>query len=357
MSYRYIGSKARLVPTIIEKIMEISHGDTSKTISDLMSGTGIVSNALKLTGYKVIANDVMTYSYYHNYTSLIVNSYPKFEKLSFLKRSDKQDYSQVIDYLNSIDGIEGYFFKEFSQGGSPANGVQPRNYFDIDDAKKIDAIRLQLIDWKTNSLISSDEHAILLNDLILATNDIANIAGTYGHFLSSSTSNRKGFKLKPTNFNFFNSGTQHQVFTGYAEDISKKIHSDICYIDPPYIKRQYAANYHVLETLAREDFPEAVGVSGLRPWRDQYSNLCTKTKGLAAFNTIFSNLDASEILVSYSDEGLFSKDELYADFRQFGIVTVDEIEYKRFKSHRGKEKPTVTEYIFHIHRGLSLIHI
>ncbi|MCZ5120468.1 DNA adenine methylase [Escherichia coli] len=38
----------------------------------------------------------------------------------------------------------------------------------------------------------------------------------------------------------------------------KQIQCDLCYIDPPYMKRQYAANYHILETLARGDEPEAM---------------------------------------------------------------------------------------------------
>ena len=60
---------------------------------------------------------------------------------------------------------------------------------------------------------------------------------------------------------------RHKVFREYAEEVAHKITCDLCYIDPPYMKRQYAANYHLLETLAREDEPEAIGVSGLRPWR------------------------------------------------------------------------------------------
>ncbi len=31
----------------------------------------------------------------------------------------------------------------------------------------------------------------------------------------------------------------------------------LCYVDPPYMKRQYAANYHLLETIAKGDNPVA----------------------------------------------------------------------------------------------------
>ena len=351
MSYRYIGSKAKLLPYILEYIERLTDNNKTKIITDIMSGTGVVSNAIKLDGYRVVANDVMTYSYYHNYVSLLIDSIPEFRNVPIDIRHEDSSYEQVVSYLNQLPGEEGYFFREFSLGGQPLNGLHPRNYFTTDDAKKIDAIRNTLITWKNNQLIDEDEHTLLLNDLILATNDIANIAGTYGHYLSSrAASNRSGLELKPMQFNFYNSGKQHKVMRGYAEDIASQIHSDICYIDPPYIKRQYAANYHILETLAREDFPVANGVSGLRPWRDQYSNLCTKTKGLNSFEKIIDNLDAKDILISYSDEGLFPKDVLYSTFCKFGDVEINEIEYRRFKSHKGEEKPNVMEYLFHIHK-------
>ena len=48
---------------------------------------------------------------------------------------------------------------------------------------------------------------------------------------------------------------------------------DTVYLDPPYTKRQYAAYYHVLETLAYGDEPEVSGVTGLRPWEGKLLQL------------------------------------------------------------------------------------
>ena len=39
---------------------------------------------------------------------------------------------------------------------------------------------------------------------------------------------------------------------------------DILYLDPPYNARQYIANYHLLETVARYDSPKIKGLTGLR---------------------------------------------------------------------------------------------
>ena len=117
------------------------------------------------------------------------------------------------------------------------------------------------------------------------------------------------------------------------------------------MKRQYAANYHILETLAREDSPEAIGTSGLRPWRDQYSNFCTKTKIRDAFDKIFVEMDCPHFLISYSEDGLLKIDELMKFFNNYGQVKLDKKLYKRFRSNNSKLSQTISEYLIHIARN------
>jgi adenine-specific DNA-methyltransferase len=126
----------------------------------------------------------------------------------------------------------------------------------------------------------------------MAANDIANIAGTYGHYLSKFVKRAEDpILLKASSFSDVGNLSGHKVFRGYAEDVASQLKGDVCYIDPPYIKRQYAANYHILETIAREDEPEAIGESGLRPWRDQYSNFCSKVKIRGSFDKILTQIN------------------------------------------------------------------
>lgn len=61
--YRYIGNKAKLIPYILDKVHQMI-GDAG-TVADIMAGTGTVSLELRKKGYKVVASDVMTYSYHH----------------------------------------------------------------------------------------------------------------------------------------------------------------------------------------------------------------------------------------------------------------------------------------------------
>ena len=137
---------------------------------------------------------------------------------------------------------------------------------------------------------------------------------------------------------------------GFAEDLAGLITADLCYIDPPYMKRQYAANYHILETIARGDFPDAIGKSGLRDWWDQHSKLCTKTKGLQSFEKIMYEMCCNKFLVSYSEDGLFSLNQLEDCFSKFGEVTIQQIDYNRFKSNDSKLPSKLKEYLISVER-------
>ncbi|MDG5789781.1 DNA adenine methylase [Evansella sp. AB-P1] len=359
--YRYIGNKSKLTHEIIKDVKNII--GTEGTVADIMCGTASVSLALKNEGFNVIASDVMTYSYYHAIVNLLIDEPPRFNELanevpSLRDTSKEFHYEEVIRYLDNLKPIEGYFFKEFSPGGSPANGEAPRKYFSSENAMKIDSILKKLNDWQDRNLINEHENALLRHDLILAVNPFANISGTYGHYHAKFIKRALDhFVFKPSFKQDLlaqtgGSLTKHQVYKGYAEEVSKKIKADLCYIDPPYMKRQYAANYHILETLARGDEPEAVGVSGLRPWRDQYSNFCSKVKIRESFRAIFSNMDCPNFLISYSEDGLLTEEELIELFSEFGEVSLRKFTYKRFRSNNSKLKNKINEFLFWIKKEL-----
>lgn len=350
MGFRYIGSKEKLADSIIDIILH--EVPSAKSFIDLMAGTGNFSLALRRRGFNVTASDVMTYSLHHLRVALLLNQYPFFnglvDRLDGLTLNSYTNYTSVLNYLNGLNGQCGYFFNEFSPEGNPSNASKPRMYYTSDNAKKIDAIRQQIKEWHDVNLISDIEHSLLLHTLILDSNDIANIAGTYGHYLSHFVQRSYSpLSLKACNIER-NNNTNHVVYCGYAEEIASKCTGDVCYIDPPYIKRQYAANYHILETLAREDYPTAIGESGLRPWRDQYSNFCSKLKIRSSFSKIIENVNCSNIFISYSEDGLLPLHELLSFLSQFGELKTFSITYKRFKSNNSLKDPLLKEYLIYL---------
>jgi len=342
MSYRYIGNKTRVLSRLLEEIRSLVK--CKGTVADLMCGTAAVSEALKCADYRVVASDLMTFAYCHAWVRLRLDSPPRFQKCP------GKSYLAVLQFLNSLSEKPGYYYREYAPGGQPENGVAPRQYLSDANAAKLDAIAAQIREWRNNGCLDADELNLLRHDLVLAVNKVANIAGTYGHFRSSwSNGSLRPLALNDSTF-LLGPRTDHLVFQGPAEQVAAKVECDLCYLDPPYMKRQYAANYHLIETVARLDEPEAIGVSGLRPWRDQYSDFCSKIKIWGAFGGIFSRIKCDRFLVSYSEDGLIPKDQLIDFFSKFGKVTVKSFSNSRFRSNDSPLGSNVEEYLFYIKR-------
>ena len=74
------------------------------------------------------------------------------------------------------------------------------------------------------------------------------------------------FMLKPAEMII--NDQKHQVFNEDINELASKIEGDILYLDPPYNHRQYATNYHLLETVAKYDNPKIHGKTGLREYEN-----------------------------------------------------------------------------------------
>lgn len=345
MAYRYIGNKTRLLPWLLGLISrEVPPGGT---VADLMCGTGSVAAALRKQGYRVIASDLMTYAVFHARVRLKLSRAPQFRQVG-----GGGGYASILARLNALSPSEGIFYREYSPAGSPSEGCAPRRYLSTENAGRLDSILAELGRLENEGLLSENERSVLRHDAILATNRVANIAGTYGHFWSKWTRAAKTpIELRPTKFSS-EARTDHVVTQGRVEDVAPTVSADLCYLDPPYTKRQYAANYHLIETVARGDAPEAIGVSGLRPWRDQYSDFCSKVRLWDAFSEVIDGIDCQKVLISYSEDGLIPQDHMLDFLSEFGHVSCEQISFPRFRSNQSELPQSLTEYAFLIDRSL-----
>lgn len=342
MAYRYIGNKTRLTERLLDLVA--ASVPAGATVADVMCGTASFSAALRAAGYRVYASDVMTYAYCHATVRLSLDAAPALAGLGL------GPYKSVLEHLNGLAPRDGLMLREYSPAGSPASGHEPRLYLSPENAGRLDAMAAAVNEWRGAGRLRPDEHALLRHDLVLAVNRVANIAGTYGHFRSSWTDSAlRPIELRPTTF--LEGRTDHEVRQGRAEDLAGELSCDLCYIDPPYTKRQYAANYHLIETVARGDEPEAVGVSGLRPWRDQYSDFCSKVRIRSAFEQVILQADCPNFLVSYSEDGLLGRDEMATFLAQHGDVTVFEFDSVRFRSNQSPLSRSLKEYVFSLDRA------
>lgn len=337
MSYRYLGNKKRLADWIVGEISAVLPSGSS--VADPMCGTAAVSITLARAGYSVAAADALSFPVVHARARLLAKAPPEFEALG--------GYAGALEWLSEIDPIEGYFFREFGEAGAPLNGRAPRLYFSADNAARIDGVRKAIRELDEAGSLSVVEHSVLLHHLLLATNRVANISGTYGYFRSELSQSA----LRPLAFDpiaFENTPGEHTVQQGRVETLAAGLVVDAVYLDPPYTKRQYAGNYHVLETIAMEDEPCAVGDGGLRPWMDQASDFCYRRSAGNAFRETLEHLNAAHVFISYSEDGQVPGDELLAILSDFGKVTVHEQPHARYRSNGKVKDGAVLERLYHV---------
>lgn len=337
--YRYIGNKTAILDPVMEILLKNS--ELGETFADPMCGTASVSTALAATGRKIIAGDILTFPTFHAIVRLTMPEAPAFLGLGL-------KYSEALEVLNNCKPHKGYFTREYSEGGKPKNGSSPRKYLTKENAMMVDAITITLNSWHSDGSITTPENQLLRHDLIMAVNRVANIAGTYGHFRSTfSKASMKPLEMLPSSFNEFAS-RENSVVCGPSELTVPKMEAEILYLDPPYKKRQYAANYHLLETLALGDFPEPVGLSGLRDWWPNYSDFCSKRKIEQAFYNTLSGSTFNRIFVSYSEDGLITEEEMTRILKNYGEVQIHKFQHKRFKSNSSELSSRFFEFIFEV---------
>lgn len=139
----------------------------------------------------------------------------------------------------------------------------------------------------------------------------------------------------------------NQVFNQNALDLVQNKIFDVVYCDPPYNTRQYGANYSVLNYIALYD--PKIEIQGKTGLIKNYfkSSFCRKFDIKDIFDNMVRNIKAKKIFISYNNEGLLKKEELLKIFKRYGEVHVHSKIYKRFRSHKQKER-FVKEYIFEI---------
>lgn len=342
MAYRYLGNKTRLLDWLTDVIME--HVPYGARIADPMCGTAAVSEALAQRGYSVLASDFLTFPVLHAKARLLFNEAPAFESLG--------GYENAVEHLNSLAPVRGYFYREFSPAGSPEYGGSPRGYFTADNAMRIDAVRGEIKRLHAIDDLAQAEHDLLLHDLALAVNDVANITGTYGYF-RADWNEQSLVPLRLVTEEFESTAGNHAVMQADAADALSIFDGEAVYLDPPYTKRQYSGNYHVLETIAMGDEPFANGAGGLRDWRHQASDFCYRRKAPAAFRQLLeAAASARQFFISYSEDGQVAPDDLRAILGEYGRVQRFDLKISRFRSNSRVAWGGVTEHLYYVERDL-----
>lgn len=326
----YIGSKYSLIDFLEQSIDKTLKSCNEKRTSsemvfaDLFAGTGVVSGSFKKSGYSIIANDIQYYSYVITKHMIENNG-----------NLDEERCKQLIGELNSLDGIEGFIYKNYSFGGTEGQEFR-RMYFSDYNAKKCDAIRTTIEEWFENKKINENEYFFLLGSLINSIDKCANTASVYGAFLKQlKKSASKQMELVP--LPIMHGSVACKVYNEDISELIKDVSGDILYLDPPYNARQYCSNYHLLETIAKYDNPEIKGKTGLRDYSKQKSVFCLKDKVADAFAELIKNAKFKYIFLSYNNEGLMSFDTIEKIMKKHGKYKVYMQQHRRFKADNARD--------------------
>ncbi len=329
---KYTGSKLRF----LENILKIANSLGARTVFDGFSGSTRVSQAFAQSSYRVTANDISTYSYYF--------------ACCYLKNTKpKSYYLPIIDHLNHLPGIEGWFTHHY--GGHVCEGNtqcisrdQLKKPWQIHNTMKLDAVRDEI----ERMDLSFVEKSVLLTSLILAMDEVDS---TLGHFASylKDWSPRSYKTMNMVCPNIWINEVEHEVYQGDIFDILDKVNCDLAYLDPPYgsnnekmppSRVRYQAYYHIWTTICLNDRPKLFGKAKRREdssdtvsasvFEEFRRNTAGRFIVIEAIEKLIRNINAEYVVLSYSSGGRATFEELVQVLSDFGkIIAVEKIDYKK----------------------------
>lgn len=345
---RYLGNKSRLLSFIDGVIKKYSI--EGEVFADIFSGTCSVGDYFK-DSYEVIANDFLYYSYLISIAKIKNASIPDFKHFK-----NKFDLD-IFEWLNNVKPTPNgnYFvYNNYTPKGS-------RMFFTEENGARIDAIRLEIENLYKRELVNEVEYAYLIASLLENVTKVANTSGTFEAYFKFWESRSKNvLKLEPLEINNTSSLKNNSVFNCNANELVRKISGDIAYIDPPYTVSQYVSAYHMLETIAKYDYPTITGIGGKRDRGNKNSLYARRNTAFAEFEDLFRQLKFKHILVSYSTQGLLTVDELTdlaSKFAKDGVVHIEYQNYQEYQNHRSSNKSngkSLKECIIYFEKDFSV---
>ncbi|CCI63037.1 K06223 DNA adenine methylase [Streptococcus dysgalactiae subsp. equisimilis AC-2713] len=344
---RYLGNKTKLLP-FIEHVLD-KYQIEGNTFADLFSGTGAVGDFFK-GRFQILSNDFLYYSYVLNRAKLMNTTVPKFEKFKIKYKVN------VYEWLNEqkFSPNEYYFiYNNYSPVGE-------RMFFSKENAIQIDGIRIKIEELLLDGIVNDEEYYFLLASLLESVTRFSNTSGTFEAFFKfwDSRSQNK-FMLSPLEL-VESDISVNKIFSEDTNELVRKISGDIAYIDPPYTVTQYVSAYHMLETIAKYDFPKIKGVGGKRDRGNKNSLYARKTTAKIQFEDLFRQIQFRHVLISYSNQGIVPLEELVDLAKKFAVnneVFVETQEYQEYQNHRSSNKGNgkkLKEVIIYFQKDLSV---
>ncbi|MBL8942292.1 MAG: DNA adenine methylase [Myxococcales bacterium] len=302
---KYIGSKRTLVPLIRDVIAGLPD---IRTAADLFSGTSRVGHALKAQGLRVVAND-------HNaYAATLARCYVQADREDVLAPA-----TQLLEEFRRVPGRAGYFTDTFCVR---SRFFQPRN------GERIDAIR----DAIAAKDLPPELEAVLLVSLMEAADRVDSTTGVQMAYLKQwAPRAHNPLELRMPDVLPRAAAGKGEAHCADAVEVARAHEVDVAYLDPPYNQHKYVGNYHVWETLVRWDCPEVYGAACKRvDCRTRRSAFNSRPNAAAALAELVAAVRARYLVVSFSNEGFFTRESVVDMLAARGEVAVLETDFKRY---------------------------
>ena len=297
---KYLGSKRLLVPRIVSVVSALGGG----RVMDVFSGTSRVGHALKGAGMQVIANDQLSYA------ATLARCYVQAD-------ADKvrAQVEQVLAELRGVTPAPGYFTETFCE---KARFFHPRN------GALVDAMRDRIAALE----LPGDVEAVCLVSLMEAADRVDSTTGVQMAYLKQWAARAHNELALRTPDILPGDGEALQLD---ALDAVQAREVDVAYMDPPYNQHRYLGNYHIWETLVRWDAPETYGVAQKRvDCRERHTPFNSKKQIHEALRALVHGARARHLVVSFSNEGFVTREELTALLAERGHVGVVATPMKRY---------------------------
>jgi adenine-specific DNA-methyltransferase len=340
---KYIGSKRLLRAWIGERICARAGGEPGGTppVSFLDGFCGTASIAVEMAGRgtrRIVAVD-----------SLLSNCVI-LRGCSAATGIREERAARLLCGLNGLPPSAGYIAESFAG-----------TYFTVENCARMDAIREAIAADRAEGRISSAEHDYLLGSFLLAADRVANTLGQYDAFLKNIGSASvvggrhvrdarvsSDFQLRPL---APLEGADIEAIEGDMLALAPTIDVEVAYYDPPYNGRQYCDNYHVLENIARWEKPPLSGKTRKFDRTGLRSPFCRKAEALGALRALVRRTSAPHLFLSYSSEGILSRESILASLSEHGRVQAWELAYPVFGNGAGvSRRRSLAEWLFHLTR-------
>lgn len=347
----YLGNKRALldfIGTALDVVRE-ELGQETLDMVDLFAGSGVVSRYFKRYARTLYANDLESYS--------------KTINECYLANRNEVNHEALVRYFTKIKSrldagplTAGFITELYSPRDDEHIQQGERAFYTARNARYIDTARC-LIDT-----VPEEYRCYLLAPLLYEASVHNNTSGVFKGF----------YKNSETGIGQFGGNGRHAlsrimadielklpVFSRYAcevhvlqEDANALAATlppvDLVYMDPPYNQHPYGSNYFMLNLINNYQRPQEIScVSGIpNGWNKSVYN--NRKSAKEAMRDLCRKLDTKYLLISFSDDGFISRDEMTAMLSEVGDVRVLDREYNTFRACRNlcNRDIHVKEYLY-----------